>query len=84
MLNGIKKNINENYYNKILNKKENNIKKKEDVNVSEAFELYLLKNFFDIKLNNVSNKILSFWENKFDENIKKHTQYLKIWDTLLE
>ena len=77
MLNGIKKNINENYFNKILNKKENNIKKKEDVNVSEAFELYLLKNFLDIKLNNVSNKILSFWEKKFDENIKKHTQYLK-------
>jgi cobaltochelatase CobT len=77
MLNGIKKNINENYINKILSKKESNIKKKEDVNVSEAFELYLLKNFLDIKLNNVCNKILSFWEDKFDENIKKHTQFLK-------
>ncbi len=77
MLNGIKKNINENYYNKILKKKENNIKKREDVNVSEAFELYLLKNFLNIKLNNVSNKILSFWEDKFDKNIKKHTQFLK-------
>ena len=77
MLNGIKKNINENYYNKILEKKESNIKKREDVNVSEAFELYLLKNFLDIKLNNSSNKILSFWEDKFDENIKKHIKYLK-------
>ena len=77
MLNGIKKNINENYKNKILNKKESNIKKKEDVNVSEAFELYLLKNFLNIKLNDVSNKILSFWEDKFDKNIKKHTQFLK-------
>ena len=76
MLNGIKKNINENYNNKILSKKESNIKR-EDVNVSEAFELYLLKNFLDIKLNNVSNKILSFWEDKFDKNIKKHTQFLK-------
>ena len=53
MLSGIKKNINENYNNKILKKKESNIKKKEDVNVSEAFELYLLKNFLNIKLNNV-------------------------------
>ena len=77
MLNGIKKNINENYNNKILKKKESNIKKREDVNVSEAFELYLLKNFLNIKLNNVSNKILSFWEDKFDKNIKKHTQFLK-------
>ena len=77
MLNGIKKNINENYNNKILKKKDSNIKKREDVNVSEAFELYLLKNFLDIKLNNISNKILSFWEDKFDKNIKKHIQFLK-------
>ena len=77
MLNGIKKNINENYNNKILKKKESNIKKREDVNVSEAFELYLLKNFLDIKLNNISNKILSFWEDEFDKNIKKHIQFLK-------
>ena len=77
MLNGIKKNIDENYNNKILNKKESDIKKKEDVNVSEAFELYLLKNFLDIKLNKVSNKILSFWEDEFDKNIQKHSQFLK-------
>ena len=77
MLNGIKKNINENYCNKILNKKDDNIKKKEDANVSEAFELYLLKNFMNIKLNNVTNKILGFWEDKFDKSIKSHTQYLK-------
>ena len=25
----------------------------------------------------VSNKILSFWEDKFDKNIKKHIQFLK-------
>ena len=77
MLDGIKKNIKENYNNKILKKKESNIKKKEDVNVSEAFELYLLKKFLNIKLNNVSNKILSFWEDKFDKNIKKHIQFSK-------
>ena len=77
MLNGIKKNIIENYNNKFLNKKDSNIKNKEDVNVSEAFELYLLKNFMGIKLNSVSIKILNFWEDKFDKNIKKNIQFLK-------
>ncbi len=77
MLNGIKKNINENYNNQILNKKDTNFDKREDVNISEAFELYLLKNFLNIKLNNVSKKILGFWEEKFDYNIKKHIQFLK-------
>ena len=77
MLNGIKKNIIENYNNKFLNKKDSNIKNKEDVNVSEAFELYLLKNFMGIKLNSVSIKILNFWEDKFDKNIKSHIQFLK-------
>ena len=77
MLNGIKKNIIENYNNKFLNKKDSNIKNKEDVNVSEAFELYLLKNFMGIKLNSVSIKILNFWEDKFDKNIKNHIQFLK-------
>ena len=77
MLYGIKKNIFENYNIKVLNKKDSNFKNKEDVSVSEAFELYLLKNFMDIKLNNVSSKILNFWEDKFDKNIKKHIQFLK-------
>ena len=34
-----------------IKKMENRDKKKEDVNVVEAFELYMLKNFLNIKLN---------------------------------
>ena len=28
----------------------------------EAFELYMLKNFHEIKLNTLTNKMLNFWE----------------------
>ena len=53
-----------------------NQKVREDVSVSEAFELYMLKNFFDIKLNSLSEKILSFWENDFKTSLDKHLKYL--------
>ena len=35
------------------------------------------KNLIGLKLNSVSGKILNFWEDKFDENIKNHIQFLK-------
>ena len=57
-------------------KKEQKINTKEDVVVSEAFELYLLKNFQKIKLNSFSEKKLSFWEKDFDKSIKKHIDFL--------
>ena len=41
---------------------------KEDVPISEAFELYMLKNFYNIKLNPLSSKMLNFWENEFDHS----------------
>ena len=40
----------------------NNLKIKEDVSVTEAFELYMLNKFFKLKLNDVSTKMLDFWE----------------------
>ena len=52
------------------------MKTKEDVNVAEAFELYMLKNFFDIELNSLSNKILSFWEKEFNSSLSKHINFL--------
>ena len=63
MLKGISKNLKENYNHKIVIKRKDQLKTKEDVSISEAFELYMLKNFFDIKLIPLSEKILSFWEN---------------------
>ncbi|SVD06776.1 uncharacterized protein METZ01_LOCUS359630, partial [marine metagenome] len=60
MLKGVKNNFLENYSNKLFFKRKDQLKNKENVNITEAFELYMLKNFFNIKLNNLSEKILSF------------------------
>ena len=76
MLKGISKNLKENYNHKIVIKRKDQLKTKEDVSISEAFELYMLKNFFDIKLIPLSDKILSFWENDFKTSLDKHLNYL--------
>jgi len=47
------------------------------VPVAEAFELYMLKNFHNIKLNSLTSKMLSFWEKDFDQSINKHIKFLK-------
>jgi len=76
MLKGISRNLKENYINKISLKRKDQLKNKEDVNVSEAFELYMLKNFFKIDLNPISEKILNFWEKDFKKSFDKHLNYL--------
>jgi len=76
ILKGISKNLKENYSQKLSLKRKDQLKTKEDVNVTEAFELYMLKNFFDIKLNPLSNKILSFWEKEFNLSLNKHINFL--------
>ena len=76
MLKGISKNLKEHYTNKIALKRKDQLKSKEDVNVSEAFELYMLKNFFKINLNAFSEKILSFWEKDFKKSFDEHINYL--------
>ena len=76
MLKGIKKNLNENYNLKISLKNDRKINSKEDIQVTEAFELYMLKNFQKVKLNSFSEKMLSFWEKDFDKSIKKHFEFL--------
>ena len=72
MLKGIEKNLSENYYQKISLKRKDQLKTKEDVPVTEAFELYMLKKFFNIKLNSLTAKILNFWEKDFNSSIDKH------------
>ena len=76
ILKGIKKNLNENYYQKINLKRKDQLKSKEDVPVSEAFELYMLKKFHHIKLNSLTTKMLNFWEKDFDESVNKHINFL--------
>ena len=49
------------------------IKSKEDVEISEAFELYMLKNFMEIKLDSLSEKTLSYWEKDFNLYTRNHS-----------
>ena len=76
MLKGISKNLNENYSQKLNLKRKDQLKSKEDVSAVEAFELYMLKNFLNIKLNTISSKILSFWEKEFNSSLNNHMKFL--------
>jgi cobaltochelatase CobT len=76
MLRGVSKNLSENYYQKLALKRKDQLKTKEDVTVTEAFELYMLKKFFNIKLNSLTTKMLNFWEKDFDLSINKHIDFL--------
>jgi len=76
MLNGISKNLKDNYSHKLLLKRKNQLKSKDDVKIEEAFELYMLKNFLGIKLNMRSEKILSYWKKDFENSLNKHIKYL--------
>ena len=77
MLKGIEKNFTENYNQRINLKRKDQLKTREDVSVNEAFELYMLKNFHNIKLNSLTQKMLDFWENDFDKSINNHIKFLK-------
>ena len=61
MLKGVK-NFTENYNQIIKFKRKDQLKSKEDVPVLEAFELYMLNKFHDIKLNSLTEKMLNFWK----------------------
>jgi len=76
MLKGVKKNLSENYNQKIKTVFKDQLKNKEDVPVTEAFEFYMLKKFFNIELNTVSQKMLNFWEKDFTSSIDKHLEFL--------
>ena len=77
MLKGIKKNLRENYTQINNLKRKDQLKFKEDVPVNEAFELYMLKNFHNIELNDLTSKMLKFWEKDFDRSIFDHIEFLK-------
>ena len=77
MLNGIKKNLEDNYYQKIGNKKYKETNNKDVESIHDAFELYILEKFFKFKLNQNSQKILNYWRKDFDKNFNKHITYLE-------
>ena len=77
MLKGTKLNFLENYKNTLSKIKIENIKSKEDVKISDAFEIYILKNFFNLNLNNNCEKILSYWQKDLKNSFDKHVQFFK-------
>ena len=77
MLKGVRKNLRENYNQKITSVRKDQLKNKEDIPVTEAFEFYMLKKFFNLELNAVSSKMLAFWEKDFSYSIDKHLDFLK-------
>jgi len=77
MLKGIEKNFYENYKQILNQKKKDQLNSKEDVSVTEAFELYMLKNFHHIQLNSLATKMLNFWEKDFEKSIDKHKKFLQ-------
>ncbi len=77
MLKGVEKNLTDNYIQMINHKKKDQIKSKDDVSVIEAFELYMLKNFHNIKLNSLTSRMLNFWEKDFDKSIFEHIEFFK-------
>ncbi len=77
MLKGIDKNLRDNYIQIINHKRKDQIKSKDDVPVIEAFELYMLKNFHNIKLNSLTTKMLNFWEKDFDKSIFEHMEFFE-------
>ncbi len=76
MLKGISKNFQNNYSNKLKKIDVTNVKKKDDVDITDAFEIYMLEKFLKIKLDPEALKILSFWEKELKESFDKHLSYL--------
>ena len=77
MLNGIKKNLENNYFQRISNKKYEEIQTKEESNIHDAFELYFLEKFFKFNLNKASLKVLNYWRKDFDKYLIDHLSYLE-------
>jgi len=77
MLKGVKANFLENYKKKLSLKRKDQLKTKDDVNINEAFELFMLKNFFGINLNNLGEKILGFWSKELNDSLGAHINYFK-------
>jgi|TARA_B100000315_G_scaffold40166_1_gene35068 cobaltochelatase CobT len=75
-LKGIKNNITQCYENKFKNKKIEEIKTEADVPITEAFELYLRSHFFNIKQNHATKKVLNYWKDLFDKNLKQKLKKL--------
>jgi len=77
ILQGVGKNLINNYKRQISLKRKDQLKSKEDTTILEAFEIYMLKHFLQITPNTLGEKILSFWKDEFKNSFGKHLNYLK-------
>ena len=77
ILQGVSKNLINNYNHKISIKRKDQLKSKEDTSITEAFEIYMLKHFLEVNTSPLSEKILSFWKDEFKNSFGKHLNYLK-------
>ena len=75
-LKGVKNNITQCYENKFKEKKIEEIRTEADVPITEAFELYLRSHFFNIKQTHSTKKVLSYWKDLFDKNLKQKLKEL--------
>tara|TARA_Y100000590_G_scaffold255891_1_gene287398 strand:- start:833 stop:2641 length:1809 start_codon:yes stop_codon:yes gene_type:complete len=75
-LKGVKNNITQCYENKFKERKIEEIKTDADVPITEAFELYLRSHFFRIKQNDKTQKVLSYWKDLFNKNLKSKLKEL--------
>ena len=77
MLSGIRKNLKDNYYQKINSQNQKEVKTKEDASMHDAFELYILEKFFKFNLEQNSLKIVNYWRKDFDKSFNYHLNYLE-------
>ena len=77
MLKGSKVNFIENYKNNLSKTKTDHIKNKDDVKISQAFEIYMLKKFFNLNINKDCEKVLSFWHKELHEAFDNYIQFFQ-------
>ena len=74
--NGIKKNLEAYYQKKMLLVNSNKDEKDRKMKVNLAFEIYMLKNFLQINLDNKINEIFKPWEKIFDSVLTDQKKFL--------
>ncbi len=74
---GVKKNLIGFYNKKIQLNEKKNVERKKDDYLLDAFELYMLKKFFNFNVSGNSKKILELWEKEFKDKVDHHLSFLK-------
>ena len=79
---GIKKNILEDYLREAKKNKNLEFNNKNQDSLIKAFEIYLIKNFLNFKINDTDQKILDIWDKEFKNKITTNKNFLlnKIYD----